>query len=82
MTQEEKLAVAQRYGDSRGYPMVTPAGDRDGYSYFEMTNETLLGRKTGIPRILKVGESGRVTLTRNIPEVMWAVRQLKERKEA
>ena len=78
MTQEQKQSIAQAYGDEHGYNIVTPAGVRNGYAYFDITNESLIGRKTGLPHILKIDDYGRVTETRLIPEVMWAIRQIKE----
>lgn len=78
MTQEQKQSIAQAYGDKHGYDIVTPAGARNGYAYFDITNKSLLGRQTGLPHILKINDSGRVTETRSIPEVMWAIKQIKE----
>lgn len=78
MTQEEKFDIAEAYGKRHGYDIVTPAGVRNGYSYFDITNESLIGRKTGLPHILKVNDNGRVIQTRSIPEITWALRQIKE----
>ncbi len=78
MTQEQKQSIAQAYGDKHGYNIVTPAGVRNGYAYFDITNKSLLGRKTGLPHILKINDNGRVISTRSIPEVMWAIKQIKE----
>jgi len=81
MTQEQKQSIAQTYGKRRGYDILTPAGIRDGYSYFHITNKSLVGRKTGLPHILKINDNGRVISTRSIPEVMWAIQQIKEAAE-
>lgn len=78
MTQEQKKSIAQTYGERRGYDIVTPAGVRDGYSFFRITNKSLIGRKTGLPHILKINDNGRVISTRSIPEVMWAIKQITE----
>ena len=48
MTQEQKQSIAQAYGDKHGYDIVTPAGVRDGYAYLDITNKSLIGRKTGL----------------------------------
>ena len=77
MTQEQKKSIAQTYGERHGYDIVTPAGVRDGYAYFHITNKSLVGRKTGLPHILKINNNGRVISTRSIPEVMWAIQQIK-----
>lgn len=78
MTQEEKQSLAQAYGNKHGYDIVTPAGERNGYAYYDITNKSLISRKTGLPHILKINDAGRITETRSIPEIMWAIKQIKE----
>ena len=76
------LQIAQDYGRKIGYDIVSPAGERNGYKYFDMINESLIGRKTGLPRIIKISSTGRIYYVDNLTEIMWATKQKNEIKAA
>lgn len=68
----EAIEIARRYALKRGYDIITPAGEKDGYKYFDIFREDLKGIKSGLPRIVKVSPHGRAIFVENISEIMWA----------
>lgn len=52
------LQIAQEYGRKAGYDIVFQNVERNGYKYFDMINESLIGKKTGLPRIIKISSIG------------------------
>lgn len=76
------LQIAQEYGRKTGYDIVSPAGERKGYKYFDMINESLIGGKTGLPRIIKISSTGRIHPVDNLSDIMWATKQKNDIKAA
>lgn len=80
--EKDILKIAQEYGRKAGYDIVSSAGERNGYKYFDIINESLIGRKTGLPRIIKISLTGRILPVDNLAEIMWATKQKNAIKSA
>lgn len=72
---KEAIEIAREYALKRGYDIVTPAGERDGYKYFDMIREDLIGIKSGLPRIVKIDNIGQLFPVDDLSEIMWASKQ-------
>lgn len=54
----EKNKIALKYTIEHGYDSIRPAGERNGYKYFNYYNVSNLGRKTGMPKFVKIDNNG------------------------
>lgn len=71
--------IATRYAQNidKIFNIIKYAGIKDNQYVFVIESTLLSGQKTGLPYVVKIDVNGVARLTRNISEVMWAIKSIK-----
>ena len=69
----DKNAIARQYTSQSGFDSLRAAGNDNEWTYFHVFNKVNIGRKTGLPHVIKINDTGQITVVKELKEIMWAV---------
>ncbi|WP_288509469.1 hypothetical protein [uncultured Prevotellamassilia sp.] len=78
MSKIDYYQIALDKAKEMGYDIVRPAGERDGWKYFNIVKSWLIGHKIGLPKFLKISTNGNdIAMAEGWDEIGWAIHQAK-----
>lgn len=78
MSKIDYYQIALNKAKEMGYDIVRPAGERDGWKYFNIVKSWLIGHKIGLPKFLKISTNGNdIAMAEGWDEIGWAIHQAK-----
>lgn len=78
MSKIDYYQIALDKAKEMGYDIVRPAGERDGWKYFNIVKSWLIGHKIGFPKFLKISTNGNdIAMAEGWDEIGWAIHQAK-----
>lgn len=72
---EEIINIARAYATKFGANTIREAGVQKGFYYFTVFNDYTIDKYTGLPHIIKISRTGRISVVNNLREKMWAMEQ-------
>lgn len=59
-----------------GYDTIRYCGERDGWKYYRLVKACLIGKKTGLPKYIRISRNGSpIVFVEDLQETMWAIGQ-------
>lgn len=78
MSKIDYYQIALDKAKEMGYDIVRPAGERDGWKYFNIVKSWIIGHKIGLPKFLKISTNGNdIAMAEGWDEIGWAIHQAK-----
>lgn len=78
MSKIDYYQIALNKAKEMGYDIVRPAGERNGWKYFNIVKSWLIGHKIGLPKFLKISTNGNdIAMAEGWDEIGWAIHQAK-----
>jgi hypothetical protein len=68
----DKDNIARQYASHSGFDSLRAAGNDEEWAYFHLFNKANIGHKTGLPYVIKINNTGQITIVKELKEIMWA----------